>query len=381
MKIFPIALIQSVLLFSCLNPDVDKTNLLIPALKEKYAPDSRTEICTIYAEKGKGVSIVLRGETTVPLLRSELIKTLGDKHITFKDSILVLPNQDLAVKGIATLSVINLRKEPDYSSELVSQVIMGTPLEILKRDGYWYFVRTPDRYLAWVEKPAVMIFSMDEYNSWKNSSRVVYLRSTGWIYSDSQCTGVMSDIVAGCICVDSGRSGGFVKVSLPDGRYGFIQEEDLMNLSDFRELQSDSNKIISKAVGLLGIPYLWGGSSAKGADCSGFVQTVYFQNGLILQRDASMQAKYGTPVDISNDYKNLVPGDLLFFGSPEHITHVAIYKGAGEYIHSSGMVMINSLYPDSSNYIEFRRNSLVKAMRILGSKDSGIVALKDHPWY
>jgi cell wall-associated NlpC family hydrolase len=94
-----------------------------------------------------------------------------------------------------------------------------------------------------------------------------------------------------------------------------------------------------------------------------------------------MQAKYGTPVDISNDYKNLVPGDLLFFGSPEHITHVAIYKGAGEYIHSSGMVMINSLYPDSSNYIEFRRNSLVKAMRILGSKDSGIVALKDHPWY
>ncbi len=106
----------------------------------------------------------------------------------------------------------------------------------------------------------------------------------------------------------------------------------------------------------MGIPYLWGGSSPKGADCSGFVQSVFFRNGLILQRDASLQALHGLNVDISDGYDRLKKGDLLFFGSLvnnlPHVTHVAIYLGNKEYINSSGRVMINSL---DSTRCEFRQ--------------------------
>src|SRR5664280_3620976 len=91
------------------------------------------------------------------------------------------------------------------------------------------------------------------------------------------------------------------------------------------------DSICSVAKTFLGLPYLWGGSSAKAVDCSGFVQSVYFMNGLILQRDESLQALHGSIVDISNGYSRLEKGNLLFFGSKvngkQRVTHVAIYLG------------------------------------------------------
>ena len=136
----------------------------------------------------------------------------------------------------------------------------------------------------------------------------------------------------------------------------------------------------------LGLPYLWGGSSAKAVDCSGFVQSVYFMNGMILSRDASLQADHGLKVDISKGYSQLKKGDLLFFGSKEYsnsnVTHVAIYKGDSEYIHSSGRVMINSLDLTHINYNSYRKNSLLEARRIIGvENDMGIVPVIKHAWY
>ena len=117
-----------------------------------------------------------------------------------------------------------------------------------------------------------------------------------------------------------------------------------------------------------------------------FVQTVFFNNGLILQRDASLQAIHGEPVDISRGYGNLEIGDLLFFGPVRdgvpHVTHVAIYKGDSEYIHSSGRVMVNSLDSTRMNFSAARKKALLGVRRIIGvDGDAGIVALKDHKWY
>ena len=118
----------------------------------------------------------------------------------------------------------------------------------------------------------------------------------------------------------------------------------------------------------------------KAVDCSGFSQSVYYLNGIILLRDASLQALHGLNVDISSGYGQLRPGDLLFFGTKEnsklHVTHVAVYKGDREYINSSGRVMINSLDSTRSNYNGYRVNSLLSAKRIIGvNDDPGIVSI------
>jgi cell wall-associated NlpC family hydrolase len=115
-------------------------------------------------------------------------------------------------------------------------------------------------------------------------------------------------------------------------------------------------------------------------DCSGFVKTVFYSQGIILARDASQQAKYGEAVDISNS-NNLQPGDLMFFGrSAQKITHVGIYLGNGDFIHSSGKVHISSNNPDDPKYVPER--NFVAARRILNSTGTeGIVRVKDHEWY
>jgi cell wall-associated NlpC family hydrolase len=136
----------------------------------------------------------------------------------------------------------------------------------------------------------------------------------------------------------------------------------------------------------LGIPYLWGGSSTKAVDCSGYVGSVFFLNGLILARDASLQATHGRQVDLAAGYGSLNKGDLLFFGSREgstsHVTHVAIYIGEGEYINASGRVMIGSLDSFGTNYNPSSESSLLMAKRIIGvTDDAGIVPVVKHPWY
>ncbi len=124
-------------------------------------------------------------------------------------------------------------------------------------------------------------------------------------------------------------------------------------------------RVLDTARDYLGVPYLWGGTSTKGFDCSGFTQIVYRMNNYSLPRDASQQVQLGRPVALEDDFAHLLPGDLLFFGPrPERITHVALYLGGKRYIHSSGQVHIASLDPADELYNDYRYTTLRTARRV-----------------
>src|SRR5699024_4878699 len=99
--------------------------------------------------------------------------------------------------------------------------------------------------------------------------------------------------------------------------------------------------LVATAKTMTGAPYLWGGTSTKGMDCSGFTKTIFFMNGWVIPRDASQQVHAGESIDTSEGFDNLRPGDLLFFGrpatetSPQRVVHVGMWIGNNEFIHSS----------------------------------------------
>ncbi|MDE5900639.1 MAG: C40 family peptidase, partial [Muribaculaceae bacterium] len=120
----------------------------------------------------------------------------------------------------------------------------------------------------------------------------------------------------------------------------------------------------------VGSPYLWGGLSSKGMDCSGLVRMAYMAQGRLLSRDARDQILEGEAVDRDS----LMAGDLIFFGNPStgSVTHVGIYRGGGEYVHSSQLVRVNSLSEDSPLYLP---------LRVVGFRRVSGVPLSELPEY
>jgi len=291
--------------------------------------------------------------------------------------------------ALASLSVSNLRAVPDHASELVSQVILGTPLKVLDFKDKFYQVQTPEGYLGWLDAKGLEQLTNDEMEAWKSSPRFFYNRISGNAITNPGLDigidietdiDIVTDLVLGDLFVSIGEVNGFIKIKLPDGRIGFVRKEECMSFDEWISLTPDVKAIIAFAKKMMGSPYLWGGASSKAVDCSGFTKLMYFTQGIILARDASQQVKYGEPFDIGR-LENLQLGDLLFFGnSAERPGHVGIHLGNGDFIHSSGRVHISSIIPGDPKHDPDRH--FVAARRIVTAVDTeGITCVKNHPWY
>ena len=291
--------------------------------------------------------------------------------------------------AFASLSVINMRENPDYAAELGTQALMGTPVKVHYRDGYWVNIETPDGYKAWVNDMAIAPVDQERLDAWKASRRVVVTNYyTFFLDAPRPDAGHVSDAVWGDIVEAVGTSGKYIEVRLPDGRKAYVPGADVQDLRKWvdsrsavipadapaKDVEQARARIIETAKTFLGVPYLWAGTSIKGVDCSGFSKSVYFLNGYMLLRNASQQYKTGDPVDVSEGLGNLQPADLVFFGreatedKPERISHVAIYLGDGKIIHSSMLVRINSLIEGEPDY--YARKP-IRACRIIGTQDCG----------
>ena len=358
-------------------------------MKTQFAPDGRSktlEVKLVETENG----YALKGVTNQPEAKEAYVKAFADKGIKVLDSIATLPAAELGEKiyGVSNQSVINFRTAGKYSAESATQVMMGTPLQVLEKKGGWTRAITPEGYISWVSSGSITYMDKAEFDAYQAAKKVIVTTKYTTMYEGPSANSQMvSDVVWGNILLDKGAQGAWQKVAISDGREGYVLKADVTDFNKWLDSRNPTaENIIKTAKQFIGVPYMWGGTSIKAVDCSGFCKSTYFLNGIVLARDASQQCLTGDNVDISKyvdggehtreALANLKKGDLIFFGTKataekkERITHVGIYIEDGIFIHSATKVRINSLIPGDANYYDGSKR-LVRAQRILGNVDAG----------
>ncbi len=382
-----IIILCAVQITGCQNKEVPSDlQAKLDSISAAMVPQHAEALCDISLIMNKGKNLTVKGETNLPEAKVKVIQLLSRSGYTINDSITVLPDTTVVKKpwGLVSVSVCNIRTKPAHKAEMATQALMGTPVKILNKQGGWLLVQTPDSYMGWTDDP-VEEFSGDELEKWKNSERIIYLKYTGVIHDSNGQT--VSDIVFGVILQKTGEQKDVYNVLLPDGREGQINKSDATDFRSWAEsVTPDAGKMTEFARSFLGTPYLWGGTSTKNVDCSGFTKTIYYSAGLILTRDASGQFRYGTEISIEHGCDSLVPGDLLYFGRDRdgitRITHTGMYIGDTEFIHSSRLVRINSFDSTRVNYSEYLLEILQGARRIIGLDPAeGFERVSQHSWY
>jgi gamma-D-glutamyl-L-lysine dipeptidyl-peptidase len=246
-------------------------------------------------------------------------------------------------------------------------------------------VQTPDQYISWVDRGAITMMNKDQMEHWKTASKVIYTRAYGSIYAEAnEESATVSDVVAGCVLELLEEQNDFYKVQFPDFRQGYVSKREANIYNQWvAGLNASEDNLVKTSKRFMGIPYLWGGTSFKGVDCSGFTKTVYFLNGIVLPRDASQQVSIGETIDKTGNWNELKAGDLLFFGEKredgsERVVHVAMWIGNGEYIHASDKVRVGSMIATSANYDEYNAKRYLRAKRILKTGMAGVGTLKEN---
>lgn len=359
------------------------SNNLTQSLEEirgQIAPDKRVAIFE-YRVEDEGILIKTSEEEAINLV--ENYPDLKQLNVRWE----MLPSESLGEKNRAliNLSVGNIRVEPGHSKEMATQALLGSAVRVLeKTENGWYRIQTPDRYIGYADPAVIHRVTERELNDWIESDRVIFMDEYGFMFEKpSSNSDYISDLAAGNILKRIGRNGSFYQVEMPDGRKGYVSLSQVQPFADWkRNVVPTQNNLATQAKRMLGVPYLWGGTSTKGVDCSGFTKTIYLMNGIQLPRDASQQVFAGddVPADTS-DWSALEVGDLLFFGSKatqekkERVTHVAMYLGDGKIIHSSGRVKIESLRRGDPTFNEYRYKTYLRSKRILTALDSDGVEL------
>jgi gamma-D-glutamyl-L-lysine dipeptidyl-peptidase len=243
---------------------------------------------------------------------------------------------------IVVVPVANMYSGPSDQKDVVSQAIYGSNVTLLTASGEWSRIQTADHYKGWVRSRHLRL--VQSGTGYATSGVIVQVQSLfANVYREPDITRHQPvitipfesrlEVIPDEDAKKAGGKGspeGWLHVRLPDKRDEWIQAGDVV--SDPKPLSIPESIELAKR--FLGIPYLWGGSSSFGFDCSGFMQMLVRVRGVIIPRDADKQAAWKGVIAVER--KDLQPGDLLFFGSSaKDITHTGMYIGDGQFIHDS----------------------------------------------
>ncbi|MCE9628176.1 MAG: C40 family peptidase [Candidatus Eisenbacteria bacterium] len=242
--------------------------------------------------------------------------------------------------AVVTLPALDLRAEPRHAAELGSQLLLGETVRVLGRssDPGWVRVRNDaDGYTGWVRGWGLVEATAARVQRWRERARAVIAAPLAQIRTGQGEGAAVSPAFFGGRVIAGPARAGFRAVELPDGRRGYLEAAAFAP----RRKPTLEQRILT----LLGTPYLWGGRTPAGYDCSAFVQQVLLEQGLALPRDAKDQCGRSKALR-----KGELPrvGDLVFFRRPgESASHVGLSVGGGYYAHCRGRVQIASLDADN----------------------------------
>ncbi len=368
-------------LLACKRIEKDLPPVLTTAVegvRQKYCPDQRLCVFDVHVQI-RGANLKLTGELSDTAAQRELLQAVKTAMPDFKveDETRILPDETLPEGerfGLVRVSVANLRSRPAHAAELALQLLLGSSVAILKKEGNWYYVQTEEQYLAWIPRGALSVGDHNMVAAWRAAELIAIKAMNGTVRVEGRADAApLTAVVLGNVLrrvpetavPNPNAKVKWLAVALPDGRQGYIESEMVTTVQELLpQTPLSGAAVVAQAQRMLGIPYLWGGTSVSGFDCSGFTQTVFRLNGIRLLRDASQQARQGELLEVGEDFAELMPGDLLFFGEEEdRITHVAISLGGAHFIHASDFVRINSLDENDPDYVEYRRKTFQFAKR------------------
>ncbi len=256
----------------------------------------------------------------------------------------------MIMNAICPLAQVPVRSEPSDRSEMVTQILFGETFSILEERGDWMLIRMHlDNYEGWIDRKQSTLVTDEFIEKTNNSLNHVVVDKTAVCYCKYDSTYIL--LSKGCHLPLLANN----TFHLGDNEYTTINKGKAI------PRKFHTSRIADMAMDYLNTPYLWGGRSIMGIDCSGLVQVVYHMCGTDLPRDAAQQSVHGETIDFVDE---VLPGDLAFFDNPAgDIIHVGIITGPGKILHASGHVKIDNI--DHNGIFSIQQDAYTHSLRII----------------
>ncbi len=344
----------------------DEANETLHRLRQIQFADERETIFEVRASR-RGAQVALSGQVLTAQQRQSAERAVPAEAGVSSQDVQVLLT-DSTPWALVDCPVTDLRREPRSSAERVSQALLGELLRVLEQREGWARVLVEEvGYLGWIDGQALYApCSSCEAQAYRAVCDCVVAATFAPLY-DAPEGEMVTKVPFGVKVAAIGAQGHWASLRLPDGTIGWVALGDLLPLAERpRPDEAGIAQALKVMRGFVGTPYLWGGRTPFGFDCSGFAQAFWGFMGVVIPRDADQQFAAGVPVAGAPQ-----PGDLLYFGgsgadAPRSISHVAISLGGSEVIHANGAtgnVAYNSLDPEQPRYRAWLREHLVGVRR------------------